>query len=1156
MTTIADLVVSVGADIAGYTKGMDTVDNRIDTVSKSVTSSLDNMGKSFVSVGKSATLLGAPFAGLAALAVKAASDSEKAISQFDAVLKSTEATMTTTAATAGHWADVTKASGDNVEVWKDQLDSATERLSKLQAKQAAGISLTEAENKSIGTLTSQIGSYQNALSGATSTQKVWVAGTAAAASISHLARQEYLDMATALQKVTLFDDEAILGAESLLLTFTNIGKDVFPDATKAVLDMSQALGQDLKSSSVQLGKALNDPILGITALSRVGVSFTEQQKNQIKALATSGKMMEAQQLILAELQKEFGGSAEAAGKTFAGSITILTNRIGDLLEKLGDRLIPIIQFFIGIIDKVVTVFESASEPVQTVIAAIVALGAALGTVGPVLIGIGVVLQTEAVAGLVAFGGALLAAVAPILIIGAALAGLAYIASKLVNFDELGKIIGDGLADALNQIKDLTGFDAMALVNSIRDKIATAFGAKPLFGPEMGTGASGGQDALTKYAIQKGDTLYDIAKKYGTSVDALKKANDLSSSLIITGGNLNIPGQGGGGSSVDFNKPFADMGKQATEAAPKGLFTGVGQSLLDSFKAEIDKFTAGLGIEIDLGAIQSSIEPHFNDILGAVVTVAGLVFGGPIGLAIGAARLIATAINENFLGIKDFLDESGITDAVTTALTGVRDTVSGLIDSIFNGGGGSAAVPPIDFRGVFPQDDKEATGPLATFVSDLSLGLNELKNLIETVWANIAPGVDSIAQGIKGFVSNLEGTETGGLLRIVTAIVGVIGGIADAIIRVGSEVFGAALTAIGNALPAIGSAINDFITALSNLGEGDIEGFVSGLANSLIQIGQSILAFIGVDIQIPDFSTAIEGWQTFFDSVGLIISTAVTNIQRDLDTIAVAIRTSFRDIEEIASRAQILGADANTLLGRGGTQNEANKAAATASVQASELARQTEGELTTGLASGDVTLDPSKFIGVDYAALAKKIVDPTLIKDSLNAALAEGDENAISVLLPLATELGIDTQSIIDQFAESLVEAGNAQTYQASLTTDVTVGAGKVDLGPLRGAINAAIANGNLAGGVPSQGLGGGAGFAAPHAASGANIKSDGLVYAHTGEIIENRAQQQAAGGGNAQAVSVTLNSDKSAEQLVQELKRLGIDLYALANQTNTLFAAG
>ena len=57
-------------------------------------------------------------------------------------------------------------------------------------------------------------------------------------------------LASSLQKVTRFSDETVLGGENLLLTFTNIGKDIFPQATETMLDMSQALGPDVKSSAI------------------------------------------------------------------------------------------------------------------------------------------------------------------------------------------------------------------------------------------------------------------------------------------------------------------------------------------------------------------------------------------------------------------------------------------------------------------------------------------------------------------------------------------------------------------------------------------------------------------------------------------------------------------------------------------------------------------------------------------------------------------------------------------------------------------------------------------------------------------------------------------------------------------------------------------
>jgi hypothetical protein len=146
-------------------------------------------------------------------------------------------------------------------------------------------------------------------------------------------------LATALEKQTKFSDEDIRSVENLLLTFTSIGKDIFPQATKIVLDMATALGEDTKSASIQLGKALQDPVLGVTALRRVGVNFNSAQQDVIKNLVDTGQAAKAQQLIMAELTKEFGGSAEAAGNTFAGSLSKLKNQINNVEEAVGSVIV-------------------------------------------------------------------------------------------------------------------------------------------------------------------------------------------------------------------------------------------------------------------------------------------------------------------------------------------------------------------------------------------------------------------------------------------------------------------------------------------------------------------------------------------------------------------------------------------------------------------------------------------------------------------------------------------------------------------------------------------------------------------------------------------------------------------------------------------------
>jgi phage-related protein len=157
------------------------------------------------------------------------------------------------------------------------------------------------------------------------------------------------NLAGALLNKTGVDDETIQSGENMLLTFTNIrneagkGNDVFNQSTKTLLDMSVALGEDAPSAAIQLGKALNDPITGVTALQRVGVTFTAAQKEQIKAMVDAGNTMGAQKLILGELNNEFGGSAEAVGKTLPGQLSILKESFNNLAGQVVGSLMPTMQ---------------------------------------------------------------------------------------------------------------------------------------------------------------------------------------------------------------------------------------------------------------------------------------------------------------------------------------------------------------------------------------------------------------------------------------------------------------------------------------------------------------------------------------------------------------------------------------------------------------------------------------------------------------------------------------------------------------------------------------------------------------------------------------------------------------------------------------------
>lgn len=149
---------------------------------------------------------------------------------------------------------------------------------------------------------------------------------------------------------SLFTDDQLLSAQNVLATFTNIKEFEFADATAAIADLSQAMGQDLQSSAVQVGKALNDPVQGITALQRVGVSFTEDQKKVVESLMETGDVAGAQRLILNELERQFGGSAAAAAQTFSGQMVVMSEKVEDAKGAIGDALLPLLTEMGGIFD--------------------------------------------------------------------------------------------------------------------------------------------------------------------------------------------------------------------------------------------------------------------------------------------------------------------------------------------------------------------------------------------------------------------------------------------------------------------------------------------------------------------------------------------------------------------------------------------------------------------------------------------------------------------------------------------------------------------------------------------------------------------------------------------------------------------------------------
>lgn len=192
--------------------------------------------------------------------------------------------------------------------------------------------------------------------------------------VAGMTKDELLNLATAQSRVTTFSKGTTMAAENLLLTFTGVSKKTFPDTIKAAQDMSTVMKTDLNSSVMTLGKALNDPATGLSKLTKQGVNFTESQKSQIKAMVAVGDTAGAQKLMLAELNKEFGGSAKAAASTLPGQIAIIKQSFAGLGGSIATTVLPYVTQF--------ATFASDKLP-----PAIAAIGSVIKNISPLIAGI-------------------------------------------------------------------------------------------------------------------------------------------------------------------------------------------------------------------------------------------------------------------------------------------------------------------------------------------------------------------------------------------------------------------------------------------------------------------------------------------------------------------------------------------------------------------------------------------------------------------------------------------------------------------------------------------------------------------------------------------------------------------------------------------------
>ncbi len=551
------------------------------------------------------------------------------------------------------------------------------------------------------------------------------------------------DMASGLQEITTYGDEDILSSVTAqLLTFTNITNEQFPRAQKAILDLSARLGTDLKSAALQVGKALNDPVLGVTALARSGIQFSESQKKLIKSLVETNRTAEAQSIILKELENQFGGSAEAAAKAGLGPIKQFQNSLGDMMETVGQAVLPGLTDMVKRLHNLFKRFDELDSGTKKMIIQFSLIAAATG---PVILGIGkaiavfstlkgllvgakvlflqlnVVMRANPVLAFVSAITALIGALVVAYNASAKFRGVLFGIGKM--FVELGRIV----ADFAKNIGD--GFVSI-LKGDFRAGFAelgkAASKLNPLnywkAGQKLGLAYQKGftdKIEADKIAAQVGKTINQVTDK----INATTAFTSPAASTITTGGKKNnkvtplasIVSGLGGAQSVEEGKLGTFLSNEETLKGLKKhaeLAGQIGQKYrelgeqLTPFESTMGKLGEAIGGTFERGA--ASIKDFARNALRSLADVIGAL------IKKGVAGAVANTLASSPLGL--FLAPAAGA-AASALLKGVINKISA--PKLAKGGilKGRSLVEAGEYSGV--RSNPEVIAPLNTFPKLLS-----------------------------------------------------------------------------------------------------------------------------------------------------------------------------------------------------------------------------------------------------------------------------------------------------------------------------------------------------------------------------------------------------------------------------------------------------
>ena len=417
-----------------------------------------------------------------------------------------------------------------------------------------------------------------------------------------------VNLANEQARLTGVNQNTIKESQALLLTFKDIASSAdevggaFDRATQLTLDMASAGFGSVTDNAKQLGKALNDPIAGLTALRRSGIQFTEAQQDQIRTLVESGQVLEAQNMILEEIENQVGGTAEAT----ANSTDKMKVAFSQASESIGMALLPAVE---ALVPMLIKFSDFAAENKDIIIIAAGAIGGLSAAIVVANIGMKIYTATTAIATAAqwAFNTAVGAVVLPVVAVAAFTGALIALERASDKASRTFRILLpgiNGLSDAISwlQKKTMGANEEWENFNQTIDQTRKEAGNMY---PELDNTAKSVEDLINE-AIDATKAQLDLAGSINDVFQEVKKLNPALEDMLAL---LDREDQIENFERAIDNYRDALIDSELTTREQDQALRDLQRELintLDAFNLLTDAFAKGLKIKFDAGNIEAAI----------------------------------------------------------------------------------------------------------------------------------------------------------------------------------------------------------------------------------------------------------------------------------------------------------------------------------------------------------------------------------------------------------------------------------------------------------------------------------------------------------------------------------------------------------------------